>query len=292
MTDWMKTLPDDVNIADVTLPGTHNSCARCVDFGYFTKCQNMTVSEQLRAGIRMLDIRIELDGDIIKTVHSVIDCRKKPFGRQKLLFDDVLADISGFLTANPSETVIVLVNRDDGPASDVTFAAFYRKFVENNKLWFTENRFPMLGEVRGRAVLLNRCSLPRELDADRCGLDFSPWQASDTAAGEFGKAELKNSAAERCSYYLQDTYKASPRVKWETAVKPFIENAPRDESAIINYFSANDAIHSPRMTAKYNIGKYLTMSVENGRKLGWLLFDYPTDEVIRKTITANDYPKK
>ncbi len=292
MTDWLKSLPDNVNIADLTLPGTHNTCTRFVDFKYFTKCQNMTVTEQLHAGIRVLDIRIELDGDTVKTVHSFIDCRKKPFGRQKLLFDDVLADITRFLTENPSETVIVFVNRDDGPPSDVTFAAFHRKFVENNDLWFTENRFPLLGEVRGKAVLINRCGISQDLDADRCGLDFSPWQQSDTAAGEFTKGELKNSAAERRSYYLQDTFNASPRVKWETAVKPFIERAPRDESAIINYFSANDVIHSPRMQAKYNIDKYLTMSVENTGKLGWLLFDYPTDEVIRKTIGINEYLQK
>ena len=282
----MKALPDELNIADITLPGTHNSCTQNVDLKYFTKCQDMSIYEQLQAGIRLLDIRIELDGDNIKTVHSVIDCRNKPFSRQKLLFDGVLADIRRFLTENPSETVLVCLNRDDGAPSEVTFAAFHRKFIENNALWFTENRFPELCEVRGKAVLLNRCAVPTELAEKPCGLDFSAWQASDTAKSEFRHAELKNSRDER-GYYLQDTYKASPRVKWETAVKPFIEKAPHDESAIISFFSANDSIHSPRMTAKYVHTQFLNFPAENAVKLGWLLFDFPTDAVIQKTARIN-----
>ena len=275
-----------MNIADITLPGTHNSCARCVNFQYFTKCQDMCIYKQLQAGIRLLDIRIELDGDTLKTVHSIIDCRKTRFGRQKLLFDDVLADIRRFLTENPSETVLVSVNRDDGAPSDVTFAAFYRKFIENNAIWFTENRFPALCDVRGKAVLINRCTVPTESAQTPRGLDFSLWQASDTTKSEFRHAKLKNTGDER-GYYLQDTYKASPRVKWATAVKPFIENAPREKSAIINFFSANDSIHSPRMTAKYVNAQFLSFPAENIGKFGWLLFDFPTDAVIQKTVKIN-----
>lgn len=286
MNAWMKALPDNINIADITLPGTHNSCTRNVDIKYFTKCQDMSIYEQLQAGVRLLDIRIELDGDNIKTVHSVIDCRKKPFSRKKLLFDDVLADISNFLTETQSETVLVTVNRDDGAPSDVTFAAFYRKFVENNALWFTENRFPSLGEVRGKAVLLNRCTVPNELAKKSCGLDFSPWQTSNILNGEFRPAKLKNSRDER-GYYLQDTYKAAPKIKWNDAVLPFLKDVPNDDCAIINYFSANDSIHSPRITAEYVIKQFSNLPTSNSRKLGWLVFDFPTKEVIEKTVIIN-----
>ncbi len=286
MNDWMRDLPDDVNICDITLPGTHNSCARNVDFKYFTKCQNMRIYEQLQAGIRLLDIRIELDGDTIKTVHSIIDCRKKLFGRQKLLFDDVFADIRDFLAENPSETVLAIINRDDGAPSDVTFAAFYRRFIENNALWFTENRFPALCEARGKIVLLNRCTVPSELAKSPCGLDFSAWQASDTAKSEFKRATLKTCRGER-GYYLQDTYKAAPKSKWENAVLPFLEFVPTDGSAVINYFSANDAIHSPRITAKYVTKQFLNHPTDCVGKLGWLVFDFPTKETIEKTVSVN-----
>lgn len=286
MNKWMQALPDNMNIADITLPGTHNSCTRNVDFIYFTKCQDMYIYEQLQAGIRLLDVRIELDGDNIKTVHSVIDCRKKPFGREKLLFDGVLADIRRFLAENPSEAVLVCVNRDDGAPSDVTFATFYRKYIENSALWFTENRFPELHEIRGKAVLLNRCTVPPELAETPCGLDFSQWESSDTVKCEFKKAYLKRSGDTR-GYYLQDTYKAPPKIKWETAVKPFIESAPSEKCTIINFFSANDAIHSPRITAKYVNGRFLSYQTENRNKLGWLVFDFPTVEVIEKTVKVN-----
>ena len=76
MNDWMANIPDNFRICDINLPGTHDSCSKKVQFSYFSKCQNLSVFEQLNIGVRFIDIRVEKTGDKLKTVHGISDCYK------------------------------------------------------------------------------------------------------------------------------------------------------------------------------------------------------------------------
>ena len=90
MNSWLKSISDDTLISDINLAGTHNSCARFVSFRYITQCQNKSLTEQLNMGIRFLDIRLEKDGDALKLVHAIIDCRKSKWKNEKLLLSIIL----------------------------------------------------------------------------------------------------------------------------------------------------------------------------------------------------------
>ena len=68
---WMARLPDDAPLSGLTIPGTHDSGARfgggapVVDFvtALWVQAQNWTVTQQLDAGVRFLDVRCHAEPD-------------------------------------------------------------------------------------------------------------------------------------------------------------------------------------------------------------------------------------
>ncbi len=55
----MKGLDGSRPVFEYNIVGTHDSVTQYVQFSYITKCQNMSIYEQLCIGIRMLDIRVK-----------------------------------------------------------------------------------------------------------------------------------------------------------------------------------------------------------------------------------------
>ena len=96
--DWMAALPDDTPLSALVIPGTHDSATQYVQLAYFSKCQALSVGEQLEAGFRYLDIRLG-DGDkggLPLLMHGFTKCKVSAFG-SALTLDNVLADCYGFL---------------------------------------------------------------------------------------------------------------------------------------------------------------------------------------------------
>lgn len=54
--NWMKAIPSITELDDLSIPGTHDSCARhgcpIKDFG---RCQNLKLKEQFERGISFID---------------------------------------------------------------------------------------------------------------------------------------------------------------------------------------------------------------------------------------------
>ena len=71
--DWMADLDDDRALTSLAIPGTHDSGALYSIADVAGKCQSLSVSEQLRAGVRFFDIRLQLRGDKLAVVHSFVD---------------------------------------------------------------------------------------------------------------------------------------------------------------------------------------------------------------------------
>ncbi len=288
-TDWMKNLDDNTPITGINLPGTHNSCAKKADFGFLSNCQNKTVYEQLCAGVRFLDIRVEKKGDILIAVHAIANCRN-PENKGVLRLDTVLDDCKKFLCENPSETILFSFKRDDGEGDENTFDLFFKNYV-SDALCYTENRFPTLGEVRSRLVLLNRCNHSDKAfyEPNSTGIDLTKWPYQDKFKGKifekFNVSEGENSDKFTC--FVQDMYRLKPREKWEKAIAPFLENPPEAQGAIISFFSSTTGLFTPKITAKY-INKRLENTVlQPNKKYGWIIMDYPTDIFINEIINSN-----
>ena len=56
--NWMKAVPDDTEVSDLSIPGTHDSCARHGGpIRDLALCQHLNLGEQFERGIRFIDIR-------------------------------------------------------------------------------------------------------------------------------------------------------------------------------------------------------------------------------------------
>ena len=120
--DWMKALPDDMPLTEVTLPGTHDSATEYVQLAFFSKCQALDIRGQLEAGYRYLDIRLS-DGEGMPLMHGFTNCTVNGWPWAKTLYlESVLENCYAFLEENPTETVLFCVKHEHGDASDSDFA--------------------------------------------------------------------------------------------------------------------------------------------------------------------------
>lgn len=148
LTDWMAALPDSRSIADLTIPGTHDSGADLDGtLSQWTKCQSLSIGDQLSSGVRFLDIRLKLQEDVLNVYHGIAD--------QELSFDEVRADCKAFLEAHPGEVILMSIKQED--ENNASFpSAIAAAIAKDPDLWYTSNKLPTLGDVRGKIVLLRR----------------------------------------------------------------------------------------------------------------------------------------
>ncbi|ALG10210.1 phosphatidylinositol-specific phospholipase C [Kibdelosporangium phytohabitans] len=145
-TNWLGSLRDDVSAGLLSVPGSHESCARYG--GAWVACQTLDIASQLNYGARFLDIRCRVvgpDDDRSFAIHHGAFY-------QHLMFGDVLRQCAEFLEDNPSETIFMRVKQE---YSDVSDAAFKKVFDDRylSDLFYTDSWVPDLGDVRGRIVL-------------------------------------------------------------------------------------------------------------------------------------------
>lgn len=107
--DWMAALSDEISLNSLTIPGTHDSGALHSIADASGKCQTLPIDQQLKIGVRFLDIRLQLVNNELKVVHSFVD--------QMTDFKDVLADMAEFIRNNESEFLIVSIKEDASPKS-------------------------------------------------------------------------------------------------------------------------------------------------------------------------------
>jgi hypothetical protein len=126
---WMTALPDQLDIRQVSIPGSHDSGSK--DLLALAKCQDMSITDQLNSGIRFLDLRLTPvgSGSIVNfslmTSHTFVSTTN---------VKEVLKDVNLFLTNNPKEIVLIKIARDGGAkfsvpdANNKANAAFYTEY--------------------------------------------------------------------------------------------------------------------------------------------------------------------
>lgn len=269
---WMSALKDDIYISEISMPGTHDSCALYEPIAPSAKCQNYTISDQLDMGVRFLDIRGVVLHNKIGIVHGPI--------YQSKFFDDVLNDCYDFLEENPCETIIMSVKED------VTIGNSREKFIslvenhisEDSDKWYTENEIPLLGDVRGKIVLLNRYN-----GASGFGLGGTGWRDNT----------ISSNPQQNYSMNVQDHYKIEKvEDKWSLATALFEDcyNCDsRSENLFINFMSGytgkipNIPFVAERMNPLFS--EYMD-NCDDGC-YGIVLFDFVTPELCNKLIEKN-----
>ena len=166
----MSSVDGNLSLARLTIPGAHDSGALHEPWPGTAKCQNLTIAEQLNAGVRFLDIRCRHVKNAFLIYHSFVD--------QKLTFDNVLTTVVTFLTNNPSETVLMSVQEEYTPMDntrsfEATFDAYVAKYPGK---WLLGGHIPTLNNARGKIVLFRRfraVSVPK-------GINTSNWADNST----------------------------------------------------------------------------------------------------------------
>ena len=293
MKNWMSFLSDSIMLSEINIPGTHDSCAFRVQLSFFSRCQKETIIEQLNSGIRFLDIRVEKDGDKLKLVHDIADCKNPSNTREKLYLDSVINDCKSFLSNNPSETILLSYKRDDGANQEDTFDTFFENYLNNNPIWYKENRVPVLKEVRGKIVLLNRDNIdksnPKYTDFNT-GINLSTWvYQKENIEKIYETAELlsRSGALTGKSFTVQDLYGLTPQKKWALALSPFIKNPPETDDILITFFSCASLFYNPKRSAKYINKKLEDITLGKAKKYGWIILDYPTERFIKEIVNSN-----
>ncbi|KAI1023047.1 hypothetical protein LB503_000748 [Fusarium chuoi] len=177
---WMHELHDDWPLTLLSIPGTHNS-PTCYTALPSVRCQAVDVLEQLKNGVRFLDVRVSVspDDDELALVHSVFPISLT--GTK--YFKHMLEDIYKFLDENSSETVIMSIKREGtGRGNDEQLGKYLKhSYVDKRRSrWWTEPKIPTLGGARGRIVIVRRFNLDGEMkktcwDGRGWGIDAGAW---------------------------------------------------------------------------------------------------------------------
>ncbi|HAQ28868.1 MAG TPA: hypothetical protein DCQ76_03845 [Ruminococcaceae bacterium] len=291
--NWMKNIADETLLSMINIPGTHDSAARFVTAPtpQIFCCQDMSVKKQLLSGARFLDIRLVLSHKKFKAVHYIMRCRKnKELSGGTLLFDDILRDTAEFLKENPTETVIVSVKMDFGVNVRDFYQSFVHRYIEPQKeLWYTENKIPSLGAVRGKIVLMRRCMLgTNDLSSVDNGLDFSYWEDQKGTDNPlplpcwFGNEENEKAI-------IQDRYALTKEEKWRSAVTTMLgDYRPHKNIMALNFLSTRG---NPRENADYINKKFSEYPLPD-KPLGIIIFDFLTEALAEKVINTNTEAKK
>ena len=167
--NWMSKIADKTPVSQLTIPGTHDSAT----YNYsgvlspYVVTQDLDLKTQLNYGVRFLDIRARVIKNVLAIHHSSFFLN--------MFLGDVLNACREFLNNNPSETIFMSVKKDhDDEDSTLSFEeAFLNRYYNSSEykdLWYHTTigqKFPTMGEVRGKIVLMSRSGLDSSL-----GIDF------------------------------------------------------------------------------------------------------------------------
>lgn len=148
---WMSRIANGTKLNQLSIPGTHDSMAysSSMAFGEISRTQTLSLENQLKAGVRFLDIRLKHNGSHFSIHHGSI--------YTGFSFDDVLVKVRTFLQANPTETVLMRVKQEDSSKSDAEMKNLFNQYLNRYPNLFSNvnSSNATLGEVRGKVVIVS-----------------------------------------------------------------------------------------------------------------------------------------
>ena len=271
--DWMARLDDGLRLNELVLPGSHDSATQYVQLAFFSKCQALSIGEQLEAGCRYLDIRLgdaEKGEDYPKLMHGFTKCKTSALGGT-LYLDEVLAQCYAFLTQHPSETVIFAVKHEHGDSTTAAFEMVLDGFTSAKPaFWLLTDTIPTLGEARGKLVLMRRYEDEAGL-GERAGIPLI-WPDQPGQEDVALNTEMNDEGAYHL--WVQDRYEYGTEEKWTAFMKGMAaaEEQRQDEDLTIHFLSTKGtaAYGHPYPFARTLNSRLL----QNDRFSGWIVLDF------------------
>jgi 1-phosphatidylinositol phosphodiesterase len=278
---WMAQLADDAPLSCITIPGTHDSGARfggvapVVDFvtALWVQCQNWTVTQQLNAGVRFLDVRCHTEPDGTLRIHHL-------FIDEQLSLTDVLRECVAFLAANPTEALLMRVQREASTTPEPQFVAAFERHVleaDAGDRLYRDPTIPELRQVRGQIVLM-----PNKLPS-LAGIGWSSPLVSIEDDWDMGYITPAD-AIER---------------KWHSVVTSLDAAATTTDKITISFVSANGAVVPPRLLTDIlnprlqQEAARRQSAAEAGRSLGVVLVDFVdgATTAVQQLVSCNRFAR-
>ena len=295
-TDWMSAVPGSTKLSNMSIPGTHDSCTQYVDMRYIFQCQDASVATQLIYGYRYLDMRLVLeqkhDQQTLVLKHSIARCKtsNSPFAGT-LTLDDVLRDVSAFLDAHPTETVILCMKAENSKDDVAEIQKVLHETIDKDpERWYLKNEIPTLGEVRGKIVLATRFDDKLPVGFERCGLYFG-WadQGDRTVLSDPTANSVINDRETLC---VQDRYNYDTDDKID-AIHTCLDNSQAAEDTFFLNFtstSGSGKVGHPKEYAKrINLDLY-DYDWQAGTAYGVVIVDFAPKKIAEKIYQTNFQP--
>ena len=145
---WCTSIPDGQRLTVLSIPGTHDSATR--GGSRWTECQSLSIQDQLRCGVRFLDMRVGWHKNKVYMCHGS--------HYMDLTLEQALMQVYNYLVDNPREFVILQVKVDDG-TQDCRLTPEIDKVIYNgtfNQKLYDKNEVPTVGEARGKMIYWHR----------------------------------------------------------------------------------------------------------------------------------------
>jgi 1-phosphatidylinositol phosphodiesterase len=242
----------------------------------------MTIEQQLNAGIRFFDIRCRHYENSFPIHHA------EKFQNQ-FFVPDVMEVCVKFLNAHPLECIVMHIKKEysEADCTETFQETFERNLQGFQRFWYLGDTVPMLGDVRGKIVLLRR------FDAERLplGIDATSWEDKATFT-------ISNNAQLR----IQDEYDVPTLCniddKWDEAEALFEEAKPGDPNVWYINWTSGAVGASPENIAKGTPGirgmndfLLLYLLANPAGRIGTIGMDfpeYPYDNALAGEIIAHN----
>ena len=266
--NWLAGVEDQTPLQQLHLPGTHNSAALYEPLPGIAKCQDLTIEQQLQAGVRFLDIRCRHHDDQFSLYHGAIS--------QKQSFATLQETLLEFLSKNASEFILVSIQETAKPHQNTRSfeKTFLRYQAEAPKLWSSATQLPRLADARGKALLVRRFPSQKAL-----GIDATNWRGQGVHPSRH--------------FLIQDKFKLNhPDKKW-AALQALWKKAPQHPKLLSLNFASGyqpNKLGIPNITAISNaINPLLKARLSEAPPLppGVLILDFIDSELAQAILRLN-----
>lgn len=264
--NWMSKLRDDILINKINLPGTHNSGTfRMSALG---QCQVLSISEQLKIGIRYFDLRFK-DKNTLYIHHGILK-------DTSYTISHIFEEIKEFLELNKTEGIISKIQ----VSKEEYLSSYLNKYKD---ILFLSKDIPTLNQIRGKMWILLKL---KEIKHSRITKDYRSLDKN--------KIQKKYNICE-----VDDVYNPQYKEKSNLVINFFNKhrdfyNQTNTQDLVMNQISCNPlasgfkafiSFKSPKSTAK-KLNNLVRKYLKNDF-CGIVIMDYPSPSVIEEIYDSN-----
>ena len=288
--DWMATIPGNVWLHMLSIPGAHDAGTWKLTGSSISNqmsyCQSLDIQGQLNAGVRAFDLRVPYCGlseapttAKVNLYHGMVNCN--------VLFKDAMDYLVSFVKNHPTETVIVICNKENSTGNALvsgtnTSTTDYSLETDGGCYWQASIRNYLDGTYKDESTVDNTITgsragyfitdvgQPMKLNNCRGKILFltrnyyGETQSAKTPVyggvirnwGDNESIEAtiyKTNESEVCKVYLQDEYNADNTTTKQTSVKTCLDASVADNKNkfYINFVSMAKSFSSGVGNTRY-----------------------------------------